>query len=171
MAYASSSDVGILTPHLLSGASDFSTSTCPSQSSINTWLSSGCAVINSKLASIGYGTIPANSAAYDFARQANALYGAWWAERSRLSARVSRDENTRDATFRKDFMDMLNLLTTLDLSRMGVSKSNQVPANWAGGINVTDKEANENDSDIVQPRFGRDQFRNREGLKPRLSSS
>ena len=47
------------------------------------------------------------------------------------------------------------MLVTLDLSRMGVSKSNQPPANWAGGINATDKELNETDSDLVKPRLER----------------
>ena len=171
MGYASSSDVAALTPHLLSGASDFSTSTSPTLSIINTWVSAGSSLVNARIATMGYGAIPTNSAAYDFARQANALYAAWMAERSRMSARVSRDENTRADYFKRDFNDALNMLVGLDLSRMGVTKSNQPPANWAGGISATDKEANESDSDIVQPRFGRDQFRNRESLNPRQSSS
>lgn len=171
MAYASSSDVAALTPHLLSGVSNFSTSTSPTLASVNAWLSTGSAIVNSKLASRGYGAIPTTSTAYEMAQQINATYAAWMAERSLLSARISRDENTRDNAFKRDFEFLLNMLMSLDLSRMGVSMTNKPPADWAGGISEADKRLNEADTDIVQPRFGRGMFDNRDATKPRISTS
>lgn len=171
MSYASSSDVGILTPHLLGTASDFTTSTSPTLAAVNSWLSSGCAIINGKLAAHGYGAIPTGNAIYGIAQQAEALYGAWWAERSRLSARVSRDENTRDTAFRKDFFDMLNQLVSIDLTTVGVTRTNAPPSDYGGGISVADKETNEADSDVVKPRFGRGLFGNTDALKPKIGAS
>ena len=171
MSYSSASDVASLAPHLVSGASTFDTSTSPTLNSVNAWLSSGCAIINSKLASIGYSAIPTNSAAYEFARQAEALFGAQMAERSRLSARVSDDENSRSGVFKKDFDSLLGMLVSMDLSRMGVTRGNKPPANWAGGIDVTDKDTNADDDTIVQSRFKRGAFRNVEVLEPLTSAS
>ena len=168
MSYASASDVSVLTPHLLNGASVFDTSTSPTLATVNVWLSSGCAIINTKLATHGYGAIPAGNVVYGLAQQAEASYAAWWAERSRLSARVARDENTRDTAFRKDFFSLLDQLALMDLSLLGISRINISSAGYAyaGGISVSDKDANASDSDIVQPRFARDMFSNAEVLAP-----
>ena len=168
MAYASASDVSILTPHLLSGstASTFTTSTSPTLNSVNSWLSSGCAMINARLGSKGYDSIGESSGAYEFARQANALYGAWMAEMSLLSARVSKSENARAQIFKKDFEDMVGMLLSLDLSQMGVTRGKAPPANYAGGISETDKTETEDDTDRVRPRFGRGMFDNSDTMKP-----
>ena len=171
MAYSSASDVAILCPHFLNGASDFSTTSSPTLAAVNSWLSSGCAVINAKLASVGYDAIGTNSAAYEFARQANAFYGAYMAERSRLSARVNKQENTRSDQFRDDFEDMLKMLVGLDLSRMGVTRGAAPPANYAGGISISDKQEFEDDADRVAPRFGRGMFDNQETIQPDTSNA
>src|SRR3990167_2212392 len=149
MSYSSASDVAILTPHLLGTASDFTTSTSPTLAAVNSWLSSGCAVINGKLAAHGYGAIPAGNAVYGIAQQAEATYGAWGAERSRLSARVAPDGNTRDTAFRKDFFDLLNQPVAIYLTTVGVSRTNAPPSVYAGGISVSDRETNEDASAIV----------------------
>lgn len=168
MAYASASDVSSLVPHLLGDtASAFdNTSTSPTLDQVNAWLSSGCSLINSKLATKGYDAIGATAPAYEFARQANTLYVAWMAERSRLSARVSKQENTRGDVFKDDFEDMLEMLIGLDLSRMGVSRSYKPPENYAGGISQSDKEDYEADSDRIAPRFARGMFKNAETQDP-----
>ena len=170
MGYCSSSDISALTPHLVSG-SDFTASTTPTLAQVTSWISSGSSVINAKLAAHGYGAIPTSSIAREFALQANALYGAWMAERSRISARVTNDPNTRDRQFKRDFTDMIDMLVELDLTRMGVSRTNIQPANWAGGIDVDDKDTNATDTSIVQPRFARGQFRNIEAQEPTTSGS
>lgn len=170
MAYASSSDVSSICPHLIgSTASTFDTSTSPTLAEVNAWLSSGSSIINAKLASKGYDAIGANSAAFEFARQANAFYGAYMAERSRLSARVSKQENTRGDVFKSDFEDTLEMLIGLDLSRMGVSRSNAPPTPYAGGISQSDKENYEADTDRIAPRFARGMFGNAETQKPDTS--
>ncbi len=169
MSYASASDVSSLTRHLLGSASTFDTSSSPTLVEVTVWLSSGSSIINAKLASKGYDAIGATSLAYEFARQANALYGAYIAERSRLSARVSKQENTRGDVFKSDFEDMLEMLVGLDLSRMGVGRSLGPPTPFAGGISREDKENYEADTDRIAPRFARGMFENSETQKPDTS--
>ena len=164
MAYASGTDVASLCRNLVGSASSFDTSTSPNLTQVNLWLSSGCALINSIIGSRGFGAIPTTSAAYDFARDANALYAAWRAESSRISARVAPGERTRADKFKQDFNDALGELKTMDLSRLGVSV-----ANWqiyAGGISVADRDSVEADSDRVTSRFIRGMFRNKETIEP-----
>ena len=170
MAYASASDVSSICPHLIgSTASTFDTSTSPTANEVTAWLSSGSSIINAKLASKGYDAIGATSIAYEFARQANALYGAYMAERSRLSARVSKQENTRGDVFKSDFEDMLEMLTGMDLSRMGVGRSLAPPTPYSGGTSKADKEEYEADTDRIAPRFARGMFENSETQKPDTS--
>lgn len=163
MAYASSSDVGGLCRNLLGNLPDFTQSSSPTLTQVDSWLSSGCAVINSFLASHGYGAIPAGAAAYGVAQQANALYAAWMAERSRINARVSADERTRADMLKKDMEYHLDLLKMMDLSQAGVSQTSRV---YAGGISKADKSTVEGDSDRVVPRFRRGMFSNKDARSP-----
>ena len=166
MAYCSASDVGILCHNLLGKAGEFDTSTCPTLTAITMWLSTGCGLINMALAGEGYSTpIPTSSEAYDVARQANALYGAWMAERSRLNSRTATDERTRADMFKKDFYDMLKQLIDSNLALAGVSSQSQGRP-YAGGISVSDKAAVESDTDRVKSRFNRGQFRNPQAAEP-----
>ena len=159
MAYANASHVYSHVYALIKPASEFDSSTCPSLAEVNTWLTGGCAVINARLAGNGYGAIPATSAAYDLAVSANALYAAWMAERSRISARISADERTRADMFKKDFEFHMDMLLGLDLSRTGVSQTSTA---YAGGISKSDVASIESNSDRVAPRFKRGQFANPE---------
>ena len=163
MAYASASDVAGLTRNLIAPGSTFTTSTSPTLASVNGWLSAGSALIDTRLASAGYGPIPAGNVAYDLAVQANAAFGAWWAERSRTNARVATNERTRADYFKKDFNDLMDVLLALDLSRGGVS---QTSVAYAGGQSVADKDTVEADGDRVQPRFVRGMFENPEAPRP-----
>src|SRR3990167_4994923 len=144
MAYASGTDVASLCKNLVGSASSFDTSTSPNLTQVNLWLSSGCALINSALGSRGFGAIPTTSAAYDFARDATALYAAWRAESSRINARVAPGERTRADKFKHDFTDALCELKAMDLARGGVSV-----ANWqggAGGVSVGERDCWDVDS-------------------------
>ena len=161
MAYASASDVAGYTPNLVSPASTFDSSTSPAVAQVNNWLSAGCAVINTRLAGAGYAAIPATSGVYDIARDANALYAAWRAERSRINTRVSADERTRADMFSKDFRFLLDELVSMDLSRSGVTATSVA---YSGGTSISDKNSVESDSDRVKPRFSRGMFSNPEGL-------
>ena len=163
MAYAAASNVYALTPGLVKPASAFGAATCPTDTEVAIWLSSGCAIINARLAGAGYGAIPATSAAYDLAVAANALYGAWMAERSRINARVSADERTRADMFKRDFEFHLQQLLSLDLGRSGVTQTSRA---YAGGISKSDKSTVEGNSDRVPSRFTRGAFRHNERLSP-----
>ena len=156
MAYASASDVRGMTPNLSTGSS-FDSSSSPNLDQINNWLSSGCAVINTRLAAIGYDPIPTTSGAYDIARDANATYAAWRAERSRINTRVSADERTRADMMRRDFEYLLEEITGQDLSRSGVTATSVA---YAGGISVSDKTSVAADGDRTAPRFARGMFAN-----------
>lgn len=166
MAYCSASDVGILCQNLLGKAEEFDTSTSPTLTAITMWLSTGCGLINTRLAGEGYSVpIPTTSEAYDVARQANALYGAWMAERSRLNTRTAVDERTRADMFRNDFYELLSQLIDSNLSLAGVSSQSQGKA-YAGGISVSDKATVESDTDRIKSRFNRGQFRNPSAQEP-----
>ena len=161
MAYASASDVAALTRNLLGPATEYDDlSTCPTLSQVTAWLSSGCSLINSKLGSENLGPIPQSSGAYDLAKEVNALFAAWMAERSRTNARIAADERTRADMLKKDFESLLDMLTGLDLSFMGVGELTTTGTAYAGGISISDKSSVEGDADRVKPRFERDMFRN-----------
>lgn len=151
-AYASASDVAALCRNLLGPEPNFSDATSPNQAQISAWISSGCAVINANLASRNYGAIPQTSVAWDMARDINALYAAWMAERSRTLTRVTNDERTRADMFKRDFNDQLQQMMRLDFSTLGVIQTGGV---YAGGISAADKDRQESDTDRVAPRFVR----------------
>ena len=168
MSYASASDVSGLVHNLLGPLGTFLTSTSPTLSDVDGWLTSGCSIINAHLASRGYGPISSTSEAYGMATQANALWAAAMAEDSRLNARVSADERTRGEMFLRQFWKLIDVLTAMDLSRMGVS---QVSKAFAGGISYASKQTYEGDTDRIPGRFNRGQFRNSEALTPAGNSS
>lgn len=149
MAYAAASDVGALCANLLGSASEFESSTSPTLTQVNSWLSSGCAAINARYG----GAIPATSNAYELARQANALFAAWFAERSRVNTRVAANERTRADMFKRDFDAVIEMLDLLDYDELGVDAGTS--AAWAGGISRADKQTYEANSDRVKPRFSR----------------
>ena len=168
MAYCSSSDVAALCKNLTSGGSDFTTSTSPTLAQVNTWISAGSSLFDATLAGMGFGTIPATSVAYDLATQVNASFAAYRAERSRSNPRTAPGEKGRAEQLKDDYIDMLETLTTLDLSRMSVSQTSKA---YSGGISVSDKKTVEGDSDRVSPRFIRGANRNIDSLEPGSNNS
>ena len=166
MAYACPLHVAALTPHIINAACDFTASTNPTSAEVEVWLSSGCAIIEAKIGSRGYGAIPTNSPVYELARGINTFYAAWMAELSTISARVDRMENTRDERFKKAFDSQLAILTGMDLSVLGVSRTRGYSLPYSGGLRITDKDANDDDGDTVQGRFQRGQMRNPEAQDP-----
>ena len=173
MAYAAASDVGSLTRNLLGNLTDYSTTSCPTLAQVTAWLSSGCSVINSNVAALGFTPpIPTSSQAYELAVQVNALFAAWMAERSRTGAIVAANERTRADMLYKDYKALMDVLLGLDLSDVGVSVTTAGVYSYAGGISKADKSIDESDSDRVLPRFERDQFANPEsGWGTRSSAS
>lgn len=166
MSYASASDVAALTQNLLGSASAYSASTVPTLAQVNVWLTTGCALINARLAGIGYAGIPTTSGAYGLAQQAEACYGAWMANRQRQAARTGTDENTMAQAYKDDFDYHLKQLLELELYRLGVDAVSGETLLYAGGISESDKATAEADADRVKPRFTRDMFKNPESLFP-----
>jgi hypothetical protein len=161
VAYCTTCDVYALTPGLVKPASAYDTATCPTLAQVTTWVTAGSSAIDTQLASAGYGPIPTSSAAYGLAGQANALFGAWFAERSRINARISADERTRADMFRRDYESMMEYLIGMDLSMAGVPVL-VAGRPYAGGIDVADKDAVTADTSRVKPRFTRNMGHNSE---------
>ncbi len=90
---------------------------------------------------------------YSQATAVNALFAAWMAESTRMSAMVQAGERTREDVFYKRWQQMLTLLVKNDLSRAGVPTLSSRA--YAGGISVSDKASVSADSDRVKPRFTR----------------
>jgi len=172
MAYASASDVAAIVRNLLGPAQEFDDlSTSPTLSQVTGWLSSGCSVINTRIGAMGYSAVPSDSVAYDMAKQINALFAAWMAERTRTNARVAANERTRADMLKKDFESLLDMLVELDLGVLGVDSLSTHSGPYAGGISIGDKQTVEGDSDRVQPRFSRGQFANPYTLSPTTQTS
>jgi len=158
MAYASASDVAALTPQLLGGEANFGPSTSPTDTEVETWLSTGCGILEGHLESWGYDPPPGSAtAAWSFLKHLNALYAAAQAELSRMNVSLSPEERTRAEYLDERFWNELERLRKMDLSAMGLSK-NATRVLYAGGISESDKNTWDEDTDRVPPRFRRGQF-------------
>lgn len=163
MAYAAASDVAALVRNIIAPSASFTSSTCVTDTQVAAWLSTGCAVIEAQLGGRGYSAIPATSAAYGVAQQANAIYAAWMVERRFTTQTLQPGERTRADKFKEDFEGLMDTLMELPLSRLGVS---QTSVAYAGGISSSDKQTVAADGDRVGDRFWRGQFRNPLALYP-----
>ena len=168
MAYCSASDVAALVRNLLGSSSSFDTSTCVTSGQVTAWLTTGCSLIEAHIGGLGYGSIPANSQAYGLAQQANAIYGAWMAERRFTTQAVAAGERTRADKFKEDFEYLMDTLTSLPLSRLGVP---QVSVAYAGGISLADKSTVAGNGDRTPGRFARGQFKSPYSLYPTDNTS
>lgn len=156
MAYAQSAAVAALCSGLLGASSNFSPSSSPTLVSVENWLSTGCAVLESYLGGHHYSTPVASTAgAYNWMSNLNALYAAAMAEMSRSSAIVSPGERTRNSVLLDQFWSELKTMVSLDLTALGVTRGSAGKL-YVGGISQSDKEIYEDDSDRVSPRFTRD---------------
>jgi len=165
--YAAASDVGSFCLNLLGNAgSTFTTATNPTLGAVNSWLTSGCAVLETQLGSHGYSTPVASTvSAYGWLTNLNALYAAARAEMSRANVSLRVGERTRGQVFDKMFWDELKRLLDMDLTMAGISRS-ATGVVYVGGISVADKDTHEDDSDRVPPRFTRAQFAFPETIRP-----
>lgn len=158
MGYCSASDVYALVKNLILPSGSFDANTCPTLNDINSFISSGSAVIDTELADAGYQPIPATAAPYGLATQCNATFAAWLAESSRVGANILPGERTRADQFLKSWQTLLNLISTRDLSRSGVPTYSSRA--YAGGISLSDKRAVASNTDRNPTRFFRDMNRN-----------
>lgn len=163
MAYSTCRRVLALVPNLFNNSTSLDNlplQSTPGSAQIIDIMSSGCALINARLISIGYAAPAASSSQiYDFLSQLESYYVAWQAEMSRESPRTATGERTRAEMFRRAFYDGLGSLCEMDLSRMSVGLEGA--SDWyIGGRSQADKDAVEGDDDRVTSRFARDQFLN-----------
>ena len=161
MAYCAASTVAGYTRNLLGPDKIFTESSCPTLNSVESWLSSGCSVIETVLAGAKYSTpVPTTSGVYGWVSELNALWAAAHAEMSRTNVTLSPGERTRSQVMFEYFWSELeklilgiggngNDLTLVGLTRTSVGKL------YVGGISVSDKQIWESDSDRVQPAFFR----------------
>ena len=172
MAYASASDVGSFCLNLLGSAgSTFTTETNPTLEAVNSWLLSGCAVLETELGSHGYSTPVASTvAAYGWLTNLNALYAAARAEMSRANVTLRVGERTRGQVFDKMFWDELKRLLDMDLTMAGIARS-ATGTLYTGGISVADKQAKEGDSDRVSPAFQKNMFNFPGTIRPNVTTA
>ena len=157
-AYATPSDVAALCRNLLGSASTFETSTSPTLASVNTWLSSGCSIIEAKINNLAYATpIVATATLYGWLVDLNTLYAAARAEMSRSNVVLSPGERTRGQVFDDMFWKQLKQLETMNLEMLGGVRSGLLSAVgvYAGGISEADRATVESDTDRTVPRFTR----------------
>lgn len=165
MSYSSPSAVAALTRNL-TGNQQYSTSTCPTLNEVKSWLSSGCAVIESKLAGCKYSVpITAGTVAYDWLGQLNTLYAAAYAEMSRTTATLEPQQRTKGQILLEEFWKQIEMICDGDLTLAGLSRTTTGTL-YAGGTKKSEKQIWERDSGRVSPRFSRAQFRTVGALDP-----
>lgn len=167
MSYSSASSVAALTRNL-TGNKQYSTSTHPTITEVNSWLSSGCAIIESTLAGCDYSVpVTGGTAAYDWLGQLNTLYAAAWAEMSRSNATLEPNQRTRGQIFLEEFWNQLDKICDGDLTLVGLSHSSAGRGViYAGGTERSVKQVWEQDSGRVKPRISRGMFRTPGTLEP-----
>lgn len=156
--FCAASDVSIMVKNILGDEPIFSTSTSPNVKAVNSWITTGCGVIELQLASRGYSVPVASTAlAFEMLKRCNALWVAARVEESRTNITLAPGERTRGQVFHEQFGECMDTLLKNDLTFAGVSRS-AVGQPYAGGISVADKQSNESNTDRVKPRFMRGQF-------------
>lgn len=154
MAYCSSSDVAILSQNILSGACDFSSSTAPTLSAVNQWMTSGCATIESMIKAAGYSPPSSGTTAFEALLDCNALYAAARVEMSRTNVTLARGERTRGQVYGEMFTECMEQFLAQDLTLVGLTRVAGGKL-YVGGISIDQKQTEESDTDRVKPRFGR----------------
>ena len=167
MSYSTCAMVAARIPNLINGAStldDFDDSIRPASSEIRTFMSGGCALIEAKLAAIGFSAPGSGGVLSDYLGDIEADYAAWRSELSRSSPRTAKGERSRADDFRKAYEAALRQLDKMDLGMLGFTRLQAAGSGWyAGGVSVADKQAVESNADRVDPAFERGKFANPEG--------
>ncbi len=157
MAYTTSASVAAFCANLITGASDFSASTIPTQAQVNNWIAQGTNQIDTALRARGLTPPTSGCDIYGQLADLNTYYAIARAEKTRTNVRLAPGERTRGQVFQKDFDEGLKLLLSTDLSRAGLTYAH---AGYVGGISVSDKDTVENLGDREPMRFSKGQFRN-----------
>ncbi len=158
MAYADSGLVSAYCANILSGAANFTTSSSPTLTTVNRFLSSGCSIIESYMTAHKYDTpVASTAAAYNWLENLNALYAAAMVEQTRTNVTLSPGERTRGRVMLEQFWSELKEMVKLDLTSMGITRSSDGSL-YVGGISIADKETYEDDTDRVVPKFTKGMF-------------
>lgn len=158
MGYCSASDVAGLCRSLLGGEERFSEDTDPTRNDVDSFISSGCSVLETELQGWGYSVPPAaTTTVYQWLADLNRLYAAARAEMSRVTETVGMGERTRGQVFDDWFWRDLDRLKARDLTMAGLSRSTTGKV-YVGGTSKAAKQAVEDDSDRVKPAFSRGMF-------------
>lgn len=166
MAYASASDVVALSRPLLAGSSAFpstaaSVGIISTKDEIDSFLSTGCSVIESAIESMGFDAPVASTLSiYGHVKFLNALYAAAWAELARTTGTIEPRARTRGQVLMDMFNRGLSDLKEMDLAEAGLTQEPVTGVEiYVGGLEISDKQNNESDTDIVQPRIARGMFK------------
>ena len=163
MTYATVADVELYA----SGTGDsgtYTSDTRPTYAQVEGFLARGYARINTMLAAAGYGTPVASTATvYQDIVDLEALFAAARVELTRLSSRYSAEERTRGGVLMQEFKEGLKELLRQDLTQAGLAHSSFLTMT---GWESSEKEAVEDDTDRVTPRFSRGQFRHAGTTRP-----
>ena len=169
--YCAASDVAILGKNLLGEQDIFNTSSSPNNSAIDTWISSGCAYIETNLQAKGYTTpIASTNVLFGMLKDCNAMFAVARAELSRTNVILGPGERSRGQVFQKMFEDCLKGVLSMDLTSVGVTKSSVRGTIYVGGISESDKDSRYSDTDKVRARFVKGQFDWEGTLKPKNSN-
>jgi len=168
MAYCSASDVFAYSQNLTHGEPSFDDESRPTLSQVSMFLSSGCAAIHTALSGAGW-SVPATSGTelYDKLKDLNALFGAGRSELSRVNTTVTSGERTRAQLFLDMFNSELNTLVSTDLTEIGGALSTTDGEIFVGGISQDNKDSYYNDTDRVQARFRKNQFKFSDTIYPK----
>ncbi len=159
MTYSSASDAALYCPEIIGSGAEFDDETKPERTQVERYLTKGYGYINSRLAQAGYNTpVTSTATAYDALTDIEALYVASQVQLARMSSRIGPEERTKSQVLWDRFNFMLDGLLKQDLTRAGLTRRSGATL-YAGGISHSDKDSYEDDSDRVEPRFKREQFR------------
>lgn len=170
MSYGQTRGIAGLCPNLISGSTDFSAISTPTLSQVEAWLSSGCAIIESRLSGQGYSVPVGTGVVYDWLAMLNELYAAAQAEKARTNVTLAPGERTRGQVFEDDFWKGLGKLLEQDLTAVGVARRGDDKM-YVGGVSYDDKEEWTDDSDMLPPRFRRGMYAFPGTLRPDAFSS
>lgn len=159
MAYSSASDAALFCPELIGGNTGWDDQTTPTRDQIDRFVARGYSRINTVLAQAGYNVPVVSSATvYDTLTDLEAMYAGARAQMARMSSRLGPEERGKGQVLMEQFDKELAALCKRDLTRAGATRRS-AGGIYVGGISESDKLSYERDTDRVQPRFTREQFR------------
>jgi len=171
MGYATASSIAKYCHNLLGSEPTWTVSTCPTKKQVDSFLSTGCAVLETILGGKGYTTpVASGTAVYGWLGHLEEMWGAAHAEFHRTNITLSPGERTRGMFFYEQFWMELDRLMKQDLTMGGAGRSGAGKI-YAGGISIGDKQAVESNTDLVTPRFFRGVGRVPNTLDPQPSTA